>query len=195
MPIDISAEFLEEAAAGLRADYPALRIRPVAADISASLGLPEDLPRPAVFAFLGGTVGNFRQAAAARLLARVRGDMTEDDRLLLGADLEKAVDVLEAAYNDSAGVTAEFNLNVLRVLKRELGADLDPADFRHRAFYNADQHRIEMHLVARRPVTFRIPGADTYRFEEGESVRTEISCKYDRGRIADLLREVHAAHA
>lgn len=186
VPIDISADFLEDAAAGLRADYPALRIRPVPADISRTLGIPADLPRPAIFAFLGGTIGNFREEVAVTLLRRVRSQMREGDRLLLGADLEKDVDVLEAAYNDSAGVTAEFNLNVLDVLNRELGADFDRDVFRHHAFYDTDEHRIEMHLVARAATTVRIPGAGTYHWLEGESVRTEISSKYDRARLAAM---------
>jgi L-histidine N-alpha-methyltransferase len=189
VPIDISAEFLRDAAAGLREDYPELRIRPVAADISKGLGLPDDLPRPAVFAFLGGTIGNFRPEPARRLLRRVRDGMHDEDRLLLGADLEKAVDVLEAAYNDRAGVTAAFNLNVLNVLNRELGADFDPDAFRHHAFYDGDEHRIEMHLVARRPVRVTIPAVGAFEFAEGQSVRTEISYKYDRDRIAGMLDE------
>lgn len=189
VPVDISAEFLERAARELRADYPALRIRPLVADMTAELHLPADLERPVVFALLGGTIGNFDAGEAVALLGRSRAEMREDDRFLLGADLEKAIDVLEAAYNDSAGVTAEFNLNVLRVLNRELDADFDLDDFRHHAFYDQDMHRIEMHLVAKRPVTVTIPDAGTYRFEEGESVRTEISCKYDRGRIETMFHD------
>jgi L-histidine N-alpha-methyltransferase len=193
VPIDISAEFLKDAAAGLREDYPALRIRPVAADISTRLQVPGGLPRPAVFALLGGTIGNFRPAAAGRLLRQVRDAMEDGDRFLLGADLEKAVDVLEAAYNDRAGVTAAFNLNVLAVLNRELGADFDLDAFRHHAFYDQARHRIEMHLVARRPVRVTIPGAGTFSFEEGESIRTEISCKYDRDRVTAMLDEAGMA--
>jgi L-histidine Nalpha-methyltransferase len=187
VPIDISADFLEDAAATLRDEYPGMRIEPVAADLSRHLALPEDVARPAIFAFLGGTIGNFTVAAATALLGRIRATMTDRDRLLLGVDLEKDVPVLEAAYNDAAGVTAAFNLNILDVLNREIEADFDRERFRHRAFYNADEHRIEMHLVATRAMTVTIPGAGSFHFEEGESVRTEISLKYNHERVSTLF--------
>ncbi|MBW3554665.1 MAG: L-histidine N(alpha)-methyltransferase [Gemmatimonadetes bacterium] len=187
VPVDISAEFLESAAEGLREDYPELEIQPLVADMAERIRLPESLPRPAVFALLGSTIGNFRPGAAVALLARTRAAMRDGDRFLLGADLDKDVDVLEAAYNDAAGITAAFNLNVLHVLNRELDADFDVAAFRHRAFYDRAKQRIEMHLVARRPVTATIPGAGTFAFAEGETVRTEISCKYDRAMIEGMF--------
>jgi L-histidine Nalpha-methyltransferase len=195
VPIDISARFLEEVAVGLRTEYPGLRIRPVATDITTALDLPADLRHPILFAFLGGTIGNFRYASALGLLRRIRHQMHDGDALLMGLDLEKSVEVLDAAYNDSAGVTAEFNLNILRVLNRELGADFDVDAFRHHAFYNQDKHRIEMHLVTRRPLLVNVPGAGTFSFREGESVRTEISCKYDRPRAEALLGEAGLAVA
>lgn len=187
VPVDISAEFLESAAEGLREDYPDLDIHPLVADMSEMIRLPDDLPRPAVFALLGGTIGNFRPGAAVALLARARAQMRDGDRFLLGADLEKDIDVLEAAYNDEDGVTAAFNRNVLHVLNRDLGADFEPDAFHHRAFYDPDQHRIEMHLVAGRAMVVTVPGAGTYRFDEGESIRTEISCKYDRTRVEEMF--------
>jgi L-histidine Nalpha-methyltransferase len=187
VPIDISVEFMEDAAAGLRDDFPGLRVRPVAADITTGFHLPERLGRPSLFALLGGTIGNFTPGHAATVLRRARSAMERGDRFLLGADLVKDVDVLEAAYNDALGVTAEFNLNVLHVLNRELGADFDPGCFRHLAFYNSEAHRIEMHLEACRAHTVKIPGADPVHFAAGETIRTEISCKYDRPRVAELL--------
>jgi L-histidine Nalpha-methyltransferase len=187
VPIDISAEFLEDAAAGLRADYPGLEVRAVTADITAGFALPDGLGRPAIFALLGGTIGNFEPAQAARLLRRTRSTMEPGDRFIMGADLIKAVPVLEAAYNDSRGVTAEFNLNVLRVLNRELGADFPLDCFRHRAFYNAADHQIEMHLAACRDLVVTIPHAGSFHFREGETVRTEISRKYDRNRVESLF--------
>lgn len=191
VPVDISAEFLASAAEGLREDYPELAIQPLVADMSAAIRLPEDLPRPAVFALLGSTIGNFRPRAAEGLLARVRSGMRPEDRLLLGADLEKDQDVLEAAYNDTAGITAAFNRNVLYVLNREIGTDFDPDGFRHLAFFDRERHRIEMHLVAERPMTVTLPGEEgesrSFRFETDESVRTEISCKYDRAMIDAML--------
>jgi L-histidine Nalpha-methyltransferase len=189
LPLDISEDFLEGAAASLREDFPQLRIRPVAADMTVELKIPPALPRPAVFALLGGTIGNFRPARAAALLRRVRAEMRPGDRFLLGVDLIKSVEILEAAYNDAAGTTAEFNLNVLRVLNRELDADFDLAAFRHHAIYNEAKCRIEMHLVARAPVSVTIPGAGQFDFQAGETLRTEISCKYDRPRVEALLDE------
>jgi L-histidine Nalpha-methyltransferase len=188
VPVDISADFMEGAAAALRDDYPGLRVRPIAADIAAGFHLPEDLGRPALFALLGGTIGNFTPAAGAALLGRARSAMAGGDRFLLGADLVKEVGVLEAAYNDSRGVTAEFNLNMLRVLNRELHADFDLDCFRHRAFYNREQRRIEMHLEACRPLTVTIPGVGAIGMVEGETIRTEISCKYDRPQVEELFR-------
>jgi L-histidine N-alpha-methyltransferase len=188
VPVDVSAEFLEATAGQLRAEYPGLRVTPAIADIGHELGLPNHLPRPILFAFLGSTIGNFDEPSAHELLLRLRAAMAPFDRLLLGADLRKDHAVLEAAYNDSGGVTAAFNRNVLQVLNRELGADFHPARFAHRAFYDADQHRIEMHLVSTVDQTVRIPGVGDVRFENGESIRTEISCKYDRRAIARLLR-------
>ncbi|MGH7689662.1 MAG: L-histidine N(alpha)-methyltransferase [Gemmatimonadaceae bacterium] len=180
VPLDVSASFLADSATRLRVEYPWLRVMPVAADFTDRIPLPAGLPRPLLMAFLGSTIGNFSKSEAVRLLRRARGALTAGDRLLLGADLRKNVARLEAAYDDADGVTAEFNRNMLRVLNRELGADFDPDAFDHEARYNTAEHRIEMHLVARMPLTVQIPGAGTFRFDRGESVRTEISCKYDR---------------
>ncbi|HEX7941381.1 MAG TPA: L-histidine N(alpha)-methyltransferase, partial [Gemmatimonadaceae bacterium] len=147
VPVDVSAEFLEATAARLREAYPPLEVAPVVADISTDLLLPA-LRHPVLHVFLGSTIGNFDQPSAVRLLRRIRAAMRDGDRLLLGADLRKPVGRIEAAYNDARGVTAEFNRNVLRVLNREIGADFDVDAFRHRAFYDRERHRIEMHLVA-----------------------------------------------
>ena len=186
VPIDVSASFLAASAERLRAEFPMLRVTPVTGDIEDELRLPQ-IRRPALFAFLGSTIGNFDHPAAIALLERVRRAMCPDDRFLLGADLRKDPAVIEAAYNDSRGVTAEFNRNMLRVLNRELGANFHVEAFAHRAFYDRDLGRIEMHLVADRPQRVRIPGAGVFEFSRGESVRTEISCKYDRTTIDKLL--------
>jgi len=183
VPVDVSASFLAETAARLRGEYPRLRVDPVVADFTERVPLAPSLPRPLLVAFLGSTIGNFDQPAAVRLLRRVRAALGPGDRLLLGADLRKSAARLHAAYNDAAGVTAEFNRNMLRVLNRELGADFDPGAFDHRARYDRAEHRVEMHLVARGAQTVRVPGAGIYKFANGESVRTEISCKYDRPAI------------
>jgi len=187
VPIDVSAAFLEETADRLRREYPGLAVIPAVADISEELSLPRGLVTPALFAFLGSTIGNFYPPAAIRLLTRVRAAMRAGDRFLMGADLRKDVGVIEAAYNDAQGVTAEFNRNMLRVLNHELDADFDPDAFEHRAFYEPEAHRIEMHLAATRAQTVHIPGIGSVRFAAGETIRTEISCKYDVPSIAALF--------
>ncbi len=187
VPIDVSARFLAQAAARLRREYPRLAVEPAIADISEEFDLPRRLPRPALFAFLGGTIGNFYPPAAIRLIGRVRAAMDPGDRFLMGVDLRKDVARIEAAYNDARGVTAAFNRNMLLVLNQELGADFDPAAFEHLAFYEPVAHRIEMHLVSRGPQTVTIPGIGAVRFEAGESLRTEISAKYDRESVAQLF--------
>lgn len=187
LPLDVSASFLADSAARLRTEYTALQVSPVVADFTERIPLPASLPRPMLMAFLGSTIGNFSNSESVRLLRRVRATLAPGDRLLLGADLRKSVARLEAAYDDAAGVTAEFNRNMLRVLNRELGADFNPDAFDHRAVYNAGEHRVEMHLVARDAQHVHIPGAGTYRFARGESVRTEISCKYDRPSLESMF--------
>jgi len=187
VPIDVSAAFLEETADRLRREYQGLTVTPAVADISDELNLPRGQPDPALFAFLGSTIGNFYPPAAIRLLTRVRAALRARDRFLMGADLRKDVAVIEAAYNDARGVTAEFNRNMLRVLNHELGADFDSDSFEHRAFYQPEAHRIEMHLVATRAQAVQIPGIGSVRIAAGESIRTEISCKYDVPSIAALF--------
>ena len=187
VPIDVSATFLSQTAARLRREYPRLAVEPAIADISEELNLPRRIPRPALYAFLGSTIGNFYPPAAIRLLSRVRAAMEAGDRLLMGVDLRKDVTRIEAAYNDARGVTAEFNRNMLLVLNHELGADFEPSAFDHRAFYEPVAHRIEMHLIAREAQTITIPGVGEVRFEAGESLRTEISCKHDRQSVAQLF--------
>jgi L-histidine Nalpha-methyltransferase len=184
VPIDVSATFVSQTAAQLRREYPGLTVEPAVADITVELNLPRRIPRPALFAFLGSTIGNFYPPAAIRLLTRVRAAMEPGDRFLLGVDLRKDIARIEAAYNDSQGVTAAFNRNMLLVLNHELGADFDPEAFQHRAFYDTVAHRIEMHLVSTRHQVVTIPGLDPIVFAAGESIRTEISTKYDRESVA-----------
>jgi L-histidine N-alpha-methyltransferase len=186
VPVDISTAYLE-VATRLGEDYPLLRVLPAESDITARLDVPADLPRPVLFAFLGSTIGNFEAAAAVPLLRRVAAAMTDDDRFLMGADLKKDITVLERAYNDARGVTAEFNRNILRVLNRETGADFRVDQYDHLAYYDQVHERIEMHLVARERQLVRIPGKGTITVAAGESMRTEISCKYDRERVTELF--------
>ena len=186
VPVDVSAEFLDDTAARVRAAYPALEVRPVAADFTAAFALPP-LPPPVLHAFLGSTVGNFAPDDAIALLRATRLRMGSRDRFLMGVDLRKDPARIEAAYNDAAGVTAEFNRNMLRVLNALAGADFDVDAFAHRAFYDRAEHRIEMHLVPDAPQTVTVPGAGRWTVAPGESIRTEISCKHDRGSIDALF--------
>jgi L-histidine N-alpha-methyltransferase len=187
VPVDVSASFLADSARRLAREYPSLTIEPVVADLTAAFTPPRGMPHPALFAFLGSTIGNFDPPAAVRLLGRVRAAMRQGDTLLLGADLRKNVSRIEAAYNDSRGVTAEFNRNILSVLNRELGADFVPDAFEHRAFFDEGASRIEMHLVSSRDQVVHLPGMPPVRLAKGESIRTEISCKYDRDLLAQLF--------
>lgn len=186
-PVDVSADFLQATAERLSGAYPSLDVAPLVADLTDDFRIPDDLPRPLVVAFLGSTIGNFGRGDAATLLRRAAVALGPRDRLLLGLDLKKEAARLDAAYNDRAGVTAAFNLNVLRVLNRELGADFDQGSFNHHAFYDAANGRVEMHLVAMRPMRVRIPDVGTFDLDEGESILTEISRKYDRAEVDTTL--------
>ncbi|HZK77804.1 MAG TPA: L-histidine N(alpha)-methyltransferase [Gemmatimonadaceae bacterium] len=188
VPVDVSSAFLRETSAKLRTEYPDMRIDPAVGDFSSELVLPP-LQRPALFAFLGSTIGNFRANAAVDILHRIASSMRGDDAFILGVDLRKNPDVIEAAYNDNAGVTAEFNLNVLRVLNRELSSDFDLSAFRHRAFYDRERHRIEMHLDSTADQTVLIPGIGNVEIRKGESIRTELSYKYDRATVTSLFEK------
>lgn len=187
VPVDVSSAFLADSAARLTREYPSLVVEPVVADMTAGLAPPRDMPRPALFALLGSTIGNYDTSAAVRLLRGIRTIMKPGDMLLLGADLRKDIARIEAAYNDSRGVTAAFNRNMLSVLNRELGADFDADAFEHRAFFDDAASRIEMHLVSVRDQVVRIPGMSSVRLARGESIRTEISCKYERGMVEGLF--------
>jgi L-histidine Nalpha-methyltransferase len=187
VPIDVDADTLAASAATLRAEFPLLDVRPVIADMRDCVAVPYATDRPVLYAFLGSTIGNFDVREARTLLARIRAGLGVGDSLLLGVDLVKDVATLEAAYNDRRGVTAEFNRNVLRVLNAELGATFDVNGFAHRAFYDAEHRRIEMHLVARYAQHVLVPGVGVIRFRAGETIRTEISCKYDRQSVDELL--------
>ena len=192
-PVDVAGEFLRATASALREDYPSLDIRPQVKDITTPLDFIEDLLSPVLFVLLGSTLGNFEPGADANLLRNVRSSMKETDFFLLGADRrpgrEKSVEMLEAAYNDAQGMTAQFNLNILVNFNREVGTDFDLSAFRHEAFYLDDVGRIEMHLVALSPQEVSIPGEEPVRIAEGESIRTELSCKYDRPTVDGLFGE------
>ncbi len=187
-PVDVSAEASRHAADALTRDYPHIRVEGVIGDFER----PRDLPfagRPRLMAFLGSTIGNLEPMQATTFLASIRKEMTGADRFLVGFDLVKDVSVLERAYNDEAGVTARFNLNVLRVLNRELGASFDLDAFRHRAAWNAADSRIEMHLESVIEQSVRIPSIGLeISFSAGETIRTELSHKYTRESATGLLQ-------
>lgn len=188
VPIDVSRDFLELSAELLGKDYPTVTITPVVSDITENFSLPVT-PSPVLFAFLGSTIGNFPRAPAVALLSHVASLMRSDDAFLLGADLRKDPNALHAAYNDSQGVTAAFNLNLLERLNRELGANFPIDQFEHRAYYSMGQHRIEMHLVAKARLSVTIPEIGLIKFDEGETIRTELSYKYDHDTLAGILAD------
>jgi dimethylhistidine N-methyltransferase len=188
VPIDISPSALMDSATELRSRYPELDVRPLAADYTRKLTLPLDAAERtaqlSVF-FPGSTIGNFERHEAEQFLRRVRQDCGEQQRFLIGVDVPKDRATLEAAYNDSAGVTAEFNYNILRVLNRDYGGRFNIEDFAHRAIWNEPAGRIEMHLVSRRAQTAWV-GKHAVVLGAEEAIVTEHCYKYARGDFAQL---------
>lgn len=189
VPFDVSDEFLRGAATALSEEYGALDIHLVIGDFHHHLTeIPTDGRR--MVAFLGGTIGNLNPAQRARFLFDLNCTMSSDDSLLLGADLVKDRGRLVSAYDDAAGVTADFNRNVLHVLNEQLGGDFDPERFRHVALWNEEEQWIEMRLRAERPTEVSLSGAGiTVNFDEGEDLLTEISAKFTPERIERELSE------
>lgn len=187
VPIDVNEGLLEQSARALLEDYPWLSVRARVADFERPLrGLPRG--EQVLVAFLGGTIGNFEAEPARAFLAGLREAVGPGASLLLGVDRVKDPRRIAAAYDDARGVTARFNLNLLRVLNRRLGADFDATDFSHRALYDPEAEQVEMHLVARRSLQVRLRALDlTARFAAGESVRTEISRKFTRESARALV--------
>ena len=186
VPVDISGDFLNAQAIALRSDFPALDVHPVTADFTASFKLPEAVTAmPKVGFFPGSTLGNFEPHEASGFLRSAREILGSGARMILGVDLEKDERVLSAAYNDASGVTAKFNLNVLVRINRELGGNFDLSGFTHRAIYNRERHRIEMHLISRKAQTVRVCGR-SFHFRAGESIHTESSYKYSLDRFRAL---------
>ncbi len=189
VPFDVSETFLEQTARQLATEFPGVSVYAVVGAFAEHL---ESVPRHGrqLIVFLGSTIGNFDTAERLSFLRGVRGLLAPEDAFLMGVDLVKPEAELTAAYDDAAGVTAEFNRNLLRVLNRDLGADFDPGDFDHVALFDQDRSRIEMHLQARRGQHVRIPGAGlAVDFEPGERMLTEISVKFTRPTLqAELER-------
>ncbi|MGH8238840.1 MAG: L-histidine N(alpha)-methyltransferase, partial [Steroidobacteraceae bacterium] len=187
VPVDISRDHLLEAASAIARDYPTLRVIPVCADFTRPFDLPVHVhtARRKVVYFPGSTLGNFAQAAARELLQRMRQIIGKNGAVLIGIDLKKDPRILERAYNDRAGVTAEFNVNALRHMNRELGTDFDLDAFDHLAVWVEDQSRIEMHLVSKRDQVVHV-GDENVRIEKGEHLTTEFCHKYTLESFADL---------
>jgi L-histidine N-alpha-methyltransferase len=187
VPFDVAESTVVRVAEELTAEYPGLAVHGVVGDFMTDLGrLPEGGPR--LLIFLGGTIGNLRPAEARRFMDRLARATAPGDWFLLGVDLVKPIDRLEVAYDDAAGVTAEFNRNVLRVVNRLTQGNFDPEAFRHRAFYDRENRWIEMRLVALAPQRVSLPGIGLdFDLAQGEEIRTEISAKYDRATAEALL--------
>ncbi len=190
VPIDVTEAMVRDCAADLVSEYPGLRVHGVIGDFERHLdGVPAPISGGSrLIAFLGGTIGNFPPGSRRRFLRQIAGLLRPQDHLLMGTDLVKDPDVLEAAYDDSAGVTAEFNRNLLHVLNRELDADFDPAAFDHVALFDRQHEWIEMRLRSQRNQTVSVKALElSVHFEQGEEMRTEISAKFTRRRVEDDL--------
>jgi L-histidine Nalpha-methyltransferase len=184
VPIDVTEAMVRDCAATLVKEYPGLQVHGVVGDFERHLDHVPDAVGPRIVGFLGGTIGNFTPGSRRRFLRVVGHMLGEADTLLLGTDLVKDPALLEAAYDDTQGVTAEFNRNVLHVLNRELDADFDPEDFEHVALFDREHEWIEMRLRARREHTTVVRDLDLpVHFHAGEELRTEISAKFTRERV------------
>ena len=191
VPIDIARGQLKATAAAIAREFPRLAVVAVCADYSRPLALPELAAlraRRRMIYFPGSTIGNLTPPEAAAFLANARRVVGPGGAMLVGVDLKKDAALLNAAYNDKRGITARFNLNLLRRINRELGADFDLAAFRHQAFYHAARGRIEMHLLSLKDQRVRIRGR-AFSFRAGETIHTENSCKYSEDEFRRLARE------
>jgi len=191
VPVDVSETAVEQCARRLAAQYDGLEIHGLVGDFELHMDRIPPAPGRRLVAFLGGTIGNLDEPDRARLLKALQSELGTEDRLLVGTDLVKDRAQLEAAYNDAAGVTAEFNRNLVHVINANLDADLDPDAFEHVAFYNESERRIEMWLRAREEMNARIDALEMdVGFEPGDEFRTEISCKFTRETLEREYRAV-----
>ncbi|MCW3069496.1 MAG: egtD [Solirubrobacterales bacterium] len=184
VPVDVTESMVRDSAEELASEYPGLSVHGVIGDFERHLDLVPEACGPRIVAFLGGTIGNFPPGSRRRFLRKIARLLGPEDHLLMGTDLVKDPRVLEAAYDDAQGVTAEFNRNVLRVLNRELQADFDPDDFDHVALFDPENEWIEMRLRARREHTTLVRDLNLpVHFDVGEELRTEISAKFTPERL------------
>ena len=190
VPVDISREHLEQSAASINEDYPRLPVAPVCADFTQPFRLPANVSGAghAVVYFPGSTIGNFPPDEAIQLLRNIREICDDDGGLLIGIDRKKDIATLEAAYNDSEGVTAQFNLNMLSRINDELETNFDEEQFEHAAHFNPQHGRIEMHLVSTCDQTVRLNGHQ-FEFEDGETICTEFSYKFSIGQFSEMASQ------
>ncbi|MDR6936273.1 MULTISPECIES: L-histidine N(alpha)-methyltransferase [unclassified Luteibacter] len=194
VPVEISRSALMESVAELATRFPDVPMQPVCADFTQPLRLPvaSRSPRRTVIYFPGSTIGNFETKDAIRILRQMRAEMSDGGGVVVGVDLKKDTAQIEAAYNDAAGVTRDFTLNMLVRLNREIGADFDVASFRHRARYNALAGRIETDLVSTKRQDVRV-GGETFAFREDEAMHVEYSCKYSLDDFAQMASKAGLA--
>ncbi|HEX8404447.1 MAG TPA: L-histidine N(alpha)-methyltransferase [Duganella sp.] len=189
VPVDISRDFLIDSVTRLRQRFPNIDMTPLGLDFSSGFALPDSVRhRRRLFFYPGSSIGNFSPEQAKDFLRGLHANAGDDGGLLIGVDLIKDSAVLDAAYDDAIGVTAAFNLNMLRHVNRLIGADFDVRQWRHRAFFNQEASRIEMHLEARSALTVRWQGGER-RFAQGEGIHTEDSYKYTRQSFVGLLEQ------
>ena len=191
VPVDICGEMIEQEAAELRPNFPQIKVLPVTADICKPFALPEEAKAAPlrVGFFPGSTIGNFEPHEASAFLRNAANILGRGAALIIGVDLIKPVEVLNAAYNDDEGITAQFNLNLLTRINRELGGTFRLDTFEHHAFYNRERHRVEMHLASLKRQKVRVAG-ETIDFRVGETIHTENSYKYSVESLAALARGV-----
>ena len=189
VPMDISVEHLHSSAQQLSDDYPNLAVHAVCVDHTKQLQLPKEVPTDnRLFFYPGSSLGNFKPLEAINFLQTLRKQVGDDGSLLIGIDTKKNVDILNRAYNDNAGITAKFNLNLLTRINNELNTNIVLDNFSHHAFYNEEQGRIEMHLISKKEQTLKMLG-HTFHFDKGESIHTENSYKYSVDEFQDLVEK------
>jgi len=187
VPIDVSQDFLLQTAETLRREYPGLDVLPIVGNFMADLDLSAGLQGLPVGFFPGSTLGNLSDIEIAQFMRSARGLLGENGQFLIGVDLRKSPSVLVPAYDDAAGVTAAFNLNLLTRINRDLEADFDPEAFQHSAIWNDEASRIEMHLVSQRAQSVKI-GSHSFDFADGETIHTENSRKFDLEQLLEQFR-------
>lgn len=189
VPVDVS-EILVESGNALLNDFEGLNVKGIIGEYEESLHIiSENFPQPKIIVFLGSSIGNFDLPHAQEFLKMISETMNQGDSLLIGFDMVKDINILNAAYNDKDGVTAEFNLNLLRRIKNEFKADMDISNFEHNAFFNTIESRIEMHLVSKCDQSIKLNSSSTVNFKKGETIHTENSYKFTDEMIMEMIEK------